>query len=39
VDALFGICVAEHQRTHRLNTRLDAIREAFRSALERDTTT
>ena len=38
VDALFGICVAEHHRTHRLNTRLDAIREAFRSALERDTT-
>jgi guanylate kinase len=36
VDALFGICVAEHQRTHRLSTRLDAIREAFRSALERD---
>ena len=39
VDALFGICVAEHHRTHRLNTRLDAIREAFRSALERDITT
>ena len=38
VDALVGICVAEHHRTHRLNTRLDAIREAFRSALERDTT-
>ena len=39
VDALFGICVAEHHRTHRLNTRLDAIREAFQSALERDVTT
>jgi guanylate kinase len=39
VDALFGICVAEHHRTHRLNTRLDAIREAFRWALERDITT
>jgi len=39
VDALFGICVAEHHRTHRLNTSLDAIREAFRSALERDITT
>jgi guanylate kinase len=38
VDALFGICVAEHHRTHRLNTSLDAIREAFRSALERDIT-
>ncbi|MCU0305574.1 MAG: guanylate kinase [Thermoanaerobaculales bacterium] len=38
VDALVGICVAEHHRTHRLNTRLDAIREAFRSALERDST-
>jgi guanylate kinase len=36
VDALFGICVAEHQRTHRLNTRLVAIRDAFRAALERD---
>jgi len=39
VDALFGICVAEHHRTHRLNISLDAIREAFRSALERDITT
>jgi guanylate kinase len=38
VDALLGICVAEHHRTHRLRTRLDAIREAFRSALERDVT-
>jgi guanylate kinase len=38
VDVLVGICVAEHHRTHRLNTRLDAIREAFRSALERDST-
>jgi guanylate kinase len=38
VDALFGICVAEHHRTHRLNTSLDAIREAFRTALERDIT-
>ncbi len=38
VGALFGICVAEHHRTHRLNTSLDAIREAFRSALERDIT-
>ena len=38
VDALFGICVAEHHRTHRLNNSLDAIREAFRSALERDIT-
>jgi guanylate kinase len=39
VDALFGICVAEHHRTQRLRTRLDAIREAFRAALERDITT
>lgn len=38
VDALFGICVAEHHRTHRMNTSLDAIREAFRTALERDLT-
>jgi guanylate kinase len=39
VDALVGVCVAEHHRTHRLKPRLDAIREAFRSALERDITT
>ena len=39
VDAFFGICVAEHHRTHRLNTSLDAIREAFRAALERDIAT
>jgi guanylate kinase len=38
VDALFGICVAEHHRTHRLNTRLDAIRETFQTDLERDIT-
>ena len=38
VGALVGICVAEHHRTHRLNTRLDAIRETFRAALERDIT-
>jgi len=38
VDVLVDICVAEHHRTHRLKTRLDAIREAFRSALERDIT-
>ena len=38
VDALVGICVAEHHRTHRLNDRLDAIREGFRAALERDIT-
>ena len=37
VEFLVDICVAEHHRTHRLKTRLDAIREAFRSALERDT--
>jgi guanylate kinase len=39
VDALFGICVAEHQRTHRLKNRLVAIRDEFRAALERDITT
>jgi len=38
VDALMSICVAEHHRTYRLNTRLEAIREAFRAALERDST-
>ncbi len=36
VDELLGICVAEHQRPQRLKTRLDAIREAYRLALEKD---
>ncbi len=36
VDELLGICVAEHQRPQRLKTRLDAIHEAFRLALEKD---
>ncbi len=36
VNALFGICVAEHHRSTRLKLRLDAIRTAFRESLERD---
>jgi len=36
VDALFGICLAEHHRSERLKPRLDAIREAFRAALQED---
>jgi guanylate kinase len=36
VEALLGICIAEHQRSTRLRNRLDAIREAFRQALEKD---
>jgi guanylate kinase len=36
VDALFGICVAEHQRPERMKPRLDAIREAYQLSLERD---
>jgi len=36
VDELLGICVAEHQRPQRVKTRLDAIHEAYRLALEKD---
>lgn len=36
VDALVGICVAEHQKPTRLKERLDAIREAFQESLEKD---
>jgi guanylate kinase len=36
VDDLLGICIAEHQRPHRLKLRLDAIHEAYRLALEKE---
>jgi guanylate kinase len=36
VDALFGICLAEHHRSKRMKPRLDIIREAFQEALEKD---
>jgi guanylate kinase len=39
VDALAGICIAEHQKLERMKPRLDAIRDAFRAALEEDLTT
>ena len=36
VSALFGICVAEHQRSTRMKPRLDAIRDAFKTSLEKE---
>lgn len=36
VDALTGICVAEHHRSRRMEPRLDRIREAFQEDLEKD---
>lgn len=38
VDALTGICLAEHHVIERMKPRLDRIREGFRSALEEDQT-
>ncbi len=38
VDAMYGICRAEHQRFKRLKPRLDVVREDFRAALEKDLT-
>ena len=37
VDALFGICIAEHQKSTRMKPHLDAIRLAFQESLEKDT--
>lgn len=37
VDALFGICLAEHHRPRRMTARLDAIRRSFQEAAEKDT--
>jgi guanylate kinase len=36
VDALTGICVAEHHRSRRMKPRLDLIREVFQDDLEKD---
>ena len=36
VNALFGICIAEHQKPVRMKERLDAIRKAFQESLEKD---
>jgi guanylate kinase len=36
VDALVGICLAEHHRSKRMKPRLDEIRDAFQDALEED---
>jgi guanylate kinase len=38
VDALLAVCVAEHHRPKRLHPRLNAIREAYQLALEKDST-
>jgi guanylate kinase len=36
VEALLGICTAEHQRPKHMKPRLDAIREAYQIALKKD---
>ena len=36
VNALFGICVAEHHKSIRIKPRLDAIRTAFQQSLEKE---
>jgi guanylate kinase len=36
VNALFGICVAEHQKSTRMKAQLDAIRSAFQESLDKD---
>lgn len=36
VNALFGICIAEHHKSTRMKSRLDAIRSAFQESLEKD---
>jgi len=38
VDALLGVCIAEHLRPRRMKPRLDAIRQAYQLALEEDST-
>ena len=38
VEAMLGVCLAEHQRLTRMKPRLDAIREAFQRSLEEDLT-
>jgi len=36
VNALFGVCIAEHHRSTHMKPRLDAIRKAFQASLEKD---
>jgi guanylate kinase len=36
VNALFGICIAEHQKSTRMKPHLDAIRKTFQESLEKD---
>jgi guanylate kinase len=36
VEQLLGICIAEHQRPAKMKSRLDAIREAYQTALKKD---
>jgi guanylate kinase len=36
VNALFGICIAEHHRPRHMKPRLDAIREAFQASLDKE---
>ncbi|MCP4901356.1 MAG: guanylate kinase, partial [bacterium] len=36
VDALVGICLAEHLRSQKMRDRLDELRQAFKTALEKD---
>ncbi len=38
VNALFGICIAEHQKSTRMKPHLDAIRKTFQESLEKDFT-
>jgi guanylate kinase len=38
VNALFGICIAEHQKPIRMKDQLDAIRREFQQSLEKDFT-
>ena len=39
VNALVGICIAEHQKSTRMKPRLDAIRQAFQKSLEGEIST
>jgi guanylate kinase len=38
VEALLGICIAEHQSTTRMEVRLESIRRTFQETLEKDST-
>jgi guanylate kinase len=36
VDAVVGVCLAEHHRTERMKSKLDSIRSVFQHALDED---